>query len=173
MDEIIRDFDWELGRFVEYRSPLTRKEILSLGSNSSHWNINNSSVIDNQRNENLKNQIKKSNYKAGTEIVVILEMSKSRFQFEVRSTLILINILKITSNFLVFFNYDISRIKIRPLSHRELIKKTFVLARATFVPSFPGFSSASATSSKLLRSIVSRPGPGSQTCLGRRNLCRW
>ena len=56
MDGIIRDFDWELGRFVEYRSPLTRKEILSLGSNSSHWNINNSSVIDNQRNE-----IKKSN----------------------------------------------------------------------------------------------------------------
>jgi hypothetical protein len=41
MDEIIRDFDWQLGRFVAYRSPLTR---------------NNSSVIDNQRNE-----IKKSN----------------------------------------------------------------------------------------------------------------
>ena len=68
VDEIIRGFDWESGRFVEYRSPLTR---------------NNSSVIDNQRNENLKNQIKKSNYKAGTEIVVILEMSKSRFQFAV------------------------------------------------------------------------------------------
>ena len=27
MDEIIRDFDWQLGRFVAYRSPLTRKEI--------------------------------------------------------------------------------------------------------------------------------------------------
>jgi hypothetical protein len=47
VDEIIRDFDWELGRFVEYRSPLTSKKLLSLGSNSSHWNINNSSVIDN------------------------------------------------------------------------------------------------------------------------------
>jgi hypothetical protein len=30
VDEIIRGFDWKLGRFVEYRSPLTRKEILSL-----------------------------------------------------------------------------------------------------------------------------------------------
>ena len=55
-DEIIRDFDWDLDRFVAYRSPLTSKERLSLGSNSSHWNINNSSVIDNQRNK-----IKKSN----------------------------------------------------------------------------------------------------------------
>ena len=53
-DEIIRDFDWDLDRFVAYRSPLTSKERLSLGSNSSHWNINNSSVIDNQRNE-IKN----------------------------------------------------------------------------------------------------------------------
>jgi hypothetical protein len=35
MDEIIRDFDWELDRFVEYKSPLTRKETLSLGSNCS------------------------------------------------------------------------------------------------------------------------------------------
>ena len=26
MDEIIKDFDWELNRFVEYRSPFTRKE---------------------------------------------------------------------------------------------------------------------------------------------------
>jgi hypothetical protein len=43
MDEIIRDFDLELGRFVEYRSPLTRKEILSLGVVIVHWNINNSS----------------------------------------------------------------------------------------------------------------------------------
>ena len=42
-DKITRDFDWELGRFVEYRSPLTRKEILSLGVVIVHWNINNSS----------------------------------------------------------------------------------------------------------------------------------
>ena len=60
MDEIIRDFDWELSRFVEYRSPFTRKEILSLGSNSSHRNINNSSVIDNLNETKLKNQIKTS-----------------------------------------------------------------------------------------------------------------
>jgi hypothetical protein len=26
--EIITDFDWDLDRFVAYRSPLTRKEIL-------------------------------------------------------------------------------------------------------------------------------------------------
>jgi hypothetical protein len=26
-DKIIRDFDWDLDRFVAYRSPLTRKEI--------------------------------------------------------------------------------------------------------------------------------------------------
>ena len=30
MDEIIKDFDWESSRFVEYRSPLTRKETLPL-----------------------------------------------------------------------------------------------------------------------------------------------
>jgi hypothetical protein len=54
--EFITDLDWDLDRVVAYRSPLTRKKILTLGGNSSHWNINNSSVIDNQRNE-----IKKSN----------------------------------------------------------------------------------------------------------------
>ena len=53
----IWDFDWDLNRSVEFRSPFTRKEILSPGSNSSHWNKNNSSVIDNQR----RNEIKKSN----------------------------------------------------------------------------------------------------------------
>ena len=71
MDEIIRDFDWELSRFVEYRSPFTRKEILSLGSNSSHRNINNSSVIDHQGNEikkiKSKNQVR---IMVGTEIVI-------------------------------------------------------------------------------------------------------
>ena len=30
MDEIIKDFDWELNRFVEYRLPFTRKETLSI-----------------------------------------------------------------------------------------------------------------------------------------------
>ena len=47
----IWDFDWDLNRSVEFRSPFTRKEILSPGSNSS-----NSSMIDNQR----RNEIKKS-----------------------------------------------------------------------------------------------------------------
>jgi|UPI0004AD6B8E hypothetical protein len=66
-DEIIRDFDWDLDRFVAYRSPLTTKEILSLGSNSSHWNINNPSVIDNQRNE-IKTS--RDRTRVGTEIVI-------------------------------------------------------------------------------------------------------
>jgi hypothetical protein len=26
MEEFFRDFDWDLDRFVEYRSPFTRKE---------------------------------------------------------------------------------------------------------------------------------------------------
>ena len=30
IDEIIKDFDWELNRFVEYRPPFTRKETLSI-----------------------------------------------------------------------------------------------------------------------------------------------
>jgi hypothetical protein len=29
MEEFFRDFDWDLDRFVEYRSPFTRKETLS------------------------------------------------------------------------------------------------------------------------------------------------
>ena len=28
MEEFFRDFDWDLNRFVEYRSPFTRKETL-------------------------------------------------------------------------------------------------------------------------------------------------
>ena len=30
MEEFYRDFDWELDRFVEYRSPFTRKETLPI-----------------------------------------------------------------------------------------------------------------------------------------------
>ena len=30
MEEFIRDFDWGLNRFVEYRSPFTRKETLPI-----------------------------------------------------------------------------------------------------------------------------------------------
>jgi hypothetical protein len=63
--DITTDFDWELDRFVEFKSPFTRKEILSPGNNSSHWNKNNSSVmIDNHQRRNeikkLKNQVKPS-----------------------------------------------------------------------------------------------------------------
>ena len=63
--DVFTDYDWVLDRFVEYNSPLKRKEILSPGNNSSLWNRNknNSSVmmIDNhqRRNEKTKNQIKK------------------------------------------------------------------------------------------------------------------
>ena len=30
MEEFIRDVDWDLNRFVEYRSPFTRKETLPI-----------------------------------------------------------------------------------------------------------------------------------------------
>ena len=63
--DVFKDYDWDLDRIVEYESPLKRKEILSPGNNSSHWNRNNknnSSVMTNnhppRRNE-TKNQIKK------------------------------------------------------------------------------------------------------------------
>ena len=59
MGDIITDYDWDLDRFVEFKSPFTRKEILSPGNNSSHWNKNNSSVmmIDNhQRRNEIKTQ---------------------------------------------------------------------------------------------------------------------
>ena len=69
MGDVFTDYDWDSDRFVEYKSPLKRNEILSPGNNSSHWNRNknNSSVvvmmIDNhqRRNEIKKNEIKKSN----------------------------------------------------------------------------------------------------------------
>ena len=66
MGDVITDYDWDLDRFVELKSPLTRNEILSPGNNSSRWNKNNSSVImiDNHQRRNeikkLKNQIKTS-----------------------------------------------------------------------------------------------------------------
>ena len=51
--DIITDYDWDLDRFVEFKSPLTRNEILSPGNNSSRWNKNNSSVmIDNHQRRN-------------------------------------------------------------------------------------------------------------------------
>jgi hypothetical protein len=30
MEESFKDFDWDLNRFVEYRSPFTRKETLPI-----------------------------------------------------------------------------------------------------------------------------------------------
>jgi hypothetical protein len=30
MEEFFKDFDWDLDRFVEYRSPFTRKETLPI-----------------------------------------------------------------------------------------------------------------------------------------------
>ena len=61
MGDVFTDYDWDLDRIVEYESPLKRKEILSPGNNSSHWNRNknNSSVmmIDNhQRRNEIKTQ---------------------------------------------------------------------------------------------------------------------
>ena len=56
-----------LDRTVEYESPLKRKEILSSGNNSSHWNRNKNNsfvvmMIDNHQTKlrNLKDQTKKS-----------------------------------------------------------------------------------------------------------------
>jgi hypothetical protein len=41
MGDVIKDYDWDLDRFVEIKSPFTKKkEILSPGNNSSHWNRN-------------------------------------------------------------------------------------------------------------------------------------
>ena len=68
MRGVFTDYDWDLDRIVEYASPLKRKEILSPGNNSSHWNRNKnySSVImignHQRRNEikKLKDQIKTS-----------------------------------------------------------------------------------------------------------------
>ena len=57
--DIITDYDWNSDRFVEFKSPFTRNEILSPGNNSSRWNKNNSSVmmIDNhQRRNEIKTQ---------------------------------------------------------------------------------------------------------------------
>ena len=58
--DIITDFDWDSGRFVEFKSPFTRKEILSPGNNSSHWNRNkNISSVMMIDNHQRRNEIKK------------------------------------------------------------------------------------------------------------------
>jgi hypothetical protein len=44
--DIITDFEWDSGRFVEFKSPFTRKDILAPGNNSSHWNKKNNSSVD-------------------------------------------------------------------------------------------------------------------------------
>ena len=79
MVDIITDFDWDAGRFVEFKSPFTRKEILSPGNNSSHWNKNNSSVMtDNhpRRTKQKKLKIKLKNQdriRVGFEVVIDLK----------------------------------------------------------------------------------------------------
>ena len=63
VDDVYMDYNWDLGRFVEYNSPLKGKAILSPDNNSSHWNRkNNSSVMTNNhspRRDETKNQIKR------------------------------------------------------------------------------------------------------------------
>ena len=76
MGDVITDYDWDLDRFVEFKSPLTRNKILSPGNNSSHWNRNKniSSVmmIDNhQRRNEIKKLKHQDRIRVGTEIVVI------------------------------------------------------------------------------------------------------
>ena len=79
MVDIITGVDWDSGRFVGSKSPFTRKEILSPGNNSSHWNKNNSSVmIDNhpRRNDETKLKIKLKNqdrFRVGFEVVIDLK----------------------------------------------------------------------------------------------------
>ena len=64
VEDVYMDYNWDLGRFVEYNSPLKGKAILSPDNNSSHWNRkNNSSVMTNNhspRRDETKNQDKKS-----------------------------------------------------------------------------------------------------------------
>jgi hypothetical protein len=58
--DVITDYDWDLDRFVEFKSPLTRNKILSPGNNSSHWNRNkNISSVMMIDNHQRRNEIKK------------------------------------------------------------------------------------------------------------------
>jgi hypothetical protein len=78
--DVFKDYDWDLDRIVEYESPLKRKEILSPGNNSSHWNRNknenNSSVmmIDNhQRRNEIKKLKNRDRIRVGFEVVFDLK----------------------------------------------------------------------------------------------------
>ena len=78
MGDVITDYDWDLDRFVEFKSPLTRNKILSPGNNSSHWNRNKniSSVmmIDNhQRRNEIKKLKHQDRIRVGTEMVIDLK----------------------------------------------------------------------------------------------------
>ena len=46
MVEFYRDFDWELDRFVEYRSPFTRKEILPIKKTIFRFRVGTEIVFD-------------------------------------------------------------------------------------------------------------------------------
>ena len=46
MEEVFRDFDWDLDRFVEYRSPFTRKEALPIKKTIQIFGIGTEIVFD-------------------------------------------------------------------------------------------------------------------------------
>ena len=45
MEESFKDFDWDLNRFVEYRSPFTRKETLPI-KNQFRFTVGTETVFD-------------------------------------------------------------------------------------------------------------------------------
>ena len=46
MEESFKDFNWHLNRFVEYRSPFTRKETLPILKNQFRFRVGTKSVFD-------------------------------------------------------------------------------------------------------------------------------
>ena len=54
-DDFYRDFDWDAGCFVEYKSPLIRKETLSLVNNYSYRRNNYSVTGDSNNRIEFKN----------------------------------------------------------------------------------------------------------------------
>ena len=46
MEEFFRDFDWDLDRFVEYRSPFTRKETLPIKKTNLDFRVGTDIVFD-------------------------------------------------------------------------------------------------------------------------------
>ena len=46
MEESFKDFDWDLNRFVEYRSPFTRKETFYQLKNQFRFTVGTETVFD-------------------------------------------------------------------------------------------------------------------------------